>query len=143
MLTARLAHRIGLDGLMLPDCEYELFVWQHKSENTLYQVTYVDPCGWYYGSVIIRLFVCEIAKQEVDGRPLRLNMAAERARTGVSSPAASEATAQDTDSSEVVSPPASETTTDNTDSSELVSPPASDTTTEDRDSGELVSSVSI
>ncbi|CAN6586720.1 unnamed protein product [Malus baccata var. baccata] len=77
---------------------------------------------------------------EVDGRPLRLNMAAERARTVVSSPAASETTAQDTDSSEVVSPPASETTTDN---SELVSSPASDTTTEDADSGELVSSVSI
>ncbi|KAM1079196.1 hypothetical protein ACFX2B_013787 [Malus domestica] len=77
---------------------------------------------------------------EVDGRPLRLNMAAERARTVVSSPAASETTAQDTDSSEVVSPPASETTTDNTDNSELVSPPASDTTTDNTDNSELVSS---
>ncbi|KAM1306236.1 hypothetical protein FF1_008709 [Malus domestica] len=62
---------------------------------------------------------------EVDGRPLRLNMAAERARHVASSPAAPETTAQDTDSSE------------------LVSPAASETTTEDGDSGELVSSVSI
>lgn len=86
--------------------------------------------------------MCGIEKQEVDGRPLRLNMAAERARTvSVSSSPASEATAQDTDSNEVVSPPASETTTaENTDSSELVSPPASETTTEDAGSSELVSS---
>ncbi|KAH0971788.1 hypothetical protein GBA52_023944 [Prunus armeniaca] len=56
--------------------------------------------------------VAAMNEVEVDGRPLRLNMAAERARTvSVSSSPASEATAQDTDSSEVVSPPASETTT--------------------------------
>ncbi|XP_008241075.1 PREDICTED: 33 kDa ribonucleoprotein, chloroplastic [Prunus mume] len=86
--------------------------------------------------------VAAMNEVEVDGRPLRLNMAAERARTvSVSSSPASEATAQDTDSSEVVSPPASETTTaENTDSSELVSPPASETTTEDAGSSELVSS---